>query len=331
VRLKICDVVAPAPSRAAAASGRGHPALVWRGELALRRKGGRQIPVEAHVAAVTGPTGTRSVWVVRDIATRRAAAAERRAAAAHDLRNAMTVAQGQLQLLQRRLGQGTLAPPGLETGLPRLGAALGRMGQVLDELLEVADPCAGPAPLLRPASTDLTRLAREAVAARRAATEGHRWVVDAPAPVVGRWDAARLARVLDNLLANAVKYSPAGGTVRVTVTGETDAAGLWAVVAVADEGVGIPAADLPRVGTWGWRGGNVAGRIAGSGIGLAGARALVAAHGGTLAIDSTEGRGTTVTVRLPAEVGGWWAPRAGPRAGAAAFRRGQRGGSGHDR
>ena len=117
------------------------------------------------------------------------------------------------------------------------------------------------------------------------------------------WDADRLTRVLENLVANAVKYSPAGSTVVVRVDREEAPDGPLAVLSVADQGVGIPAADLPHIFERFRRGGNVAGRIAGSGLGLWGSQRIVAQHGGTIAIDSTEGRGTTVTVRLPLEVG----------------------------
>jgi signal transduction histidine kinase len=75
--------------------------------------------------------------------------------------------------------------------------------------------------------------------------------------------------------------------------------GPVAVLSIADQGVGIPADDLPHIFERFRRGGNVAGRIAGSGLGLWGSQRIVAQHGGTIAIDSTEGQGTTVTVRLP--------------------------------
>jgi signal transduction histidine kinase len=120
--------------------------------------------------------------------------------------------------------------------------------------------------------------------------------------VVGLWDADRLTRVLENLVANAVKYSPAGSAVVVRVDREEAADGPVAVLSITDHGVGIPANDLPHIFERFRRGGNVAGRIAGSGLGLWGSQRIVAQHGGTIAIDSTEGHGTTVTVRLPLNV-----------------------------
>jgi signal transduction histidine kinase len=103
-------------------------------------------------------------------------------------------------------------------------------------------------------------------------------------------------------VANAVKYSPAGSPVVVRIDREEAPGGPVAMLSIADQGVGIPADDLPHIFERFRRGGNVAGRIAGSGLGLWGSQRIVAQHGGTIAIDSTEGKGTIVTVRLPLEV-----------------------------
>jgi signal transduction histidine kinase len=88
----------------------------------------------------------------------------------------------------------------------------------------------------------------------------------------------------------------------VRIDREEAPGGPVAVLSIADQGVGIPADDLPHIFERFRRGGNVAGRIAGSGLGLWGSQRIVAQHGGTIAIDSTEGKGTIVTVRLPLEV-----------------------------
>src|SRR5207248_3170668 len=99
--------------------------------------------------------------------------------------------------------------------------------------------------------------------------------------LVGEWDAVRLRRVVDNLLGNAVKYSPQGGEIDVQVERERATSGEWAVLRVEDRGMGIPAADLPHVFERFRRGSNVVGSIPGSGIGLAGAKQIVEQHGGT--------------------------------------------------
>jgi len=103
-------------------------------------------------------------------------------------------------------------------------------------------------------------------------------------------------RVLGNLVSNALAYSPRGGAVTVTVDRERDE---WAILQVSDHGLGIPATDLPHIFERFHRGGNVAGRIAGSGIGLAAVRQIVEQHGGTITVESREGKGSTFTVRLP--------------------------------
>jgi signal transduction histidine kinase len=113
--------------------------------------------------------------------------------------------------------------------------------------------------------------------------------------LVGEWDAGRLARVLDNLLDNAVKYSPRGGTVEVAVAREAD----LAVLSVTDRGEGIPAGDLPHIFERFRRGRNVEGRIPGTGIGLAGVQRIVELHAGTIDVASEVGVGTTLTIRLP--------------------------------
>jgi signal transduction histidine kinase len=93
-----------------------------------------------------------------------------------------------------------------------------------------------------------------------------------------------------------------GATDTIGPAGATDTTGApaaWAVLAVHDEGVGIPAADLRRVFERYHRSRNVAGAVPGMGIGLAGARRIVEQHGGTIAVESVEGKGSTFTVRLP--------------------------------
>lgn len=112
-------------------------------------------------------------------------------------------------------------------------------------------------------------------------------------------DEARVHRVLANLLNNAIKYSPDGGAVRVSVNATDGSHGKSAVLVVRDEGVGIPSDDLPHVFDRFRRGANVVGRFAGTGLGLASARQLVELHGGTISVESEEGKGSTFVVRLP--------------------------------
>ena len=121
-------------------------------------------------------------------------------------------------------------------------------------------------------------------------------ISEAPAGrIEGIWDEARLERVLSNLVSNAVKYSPDGGLLRVVLAEEDGAA----TVTVQDQGVGIPPAALPRIFERFFRAENVAGRYQGSGIGLASALQIVEAHRGRMDVQSQEGQGSTLVVRLP--------------------------------
>ncbi len=109
-------------------------------------------------------------------------------------------------------------------------------------------------------------------------------------------DLARIAQLLGNLISNAVKFTPDGGKVEVSLGMD----GEQAVLAVADTGVGIPAADRERIFERFFRT-EIAERevIPGTGLGLAIAKDIVEAHHGTIAVDSNEGHGSTFTIRLP--------------------------------
>jgi signal transduction histidine kinase len=219
------------------------------------------------------------------------------AAASHDLKNPLTAIRGSVQMLQRTLARtGEVAPDRLNASIRTISGATGRMTALIDELLDVARLRMGGPLALERAPTDLVALAHQLAAIHQSADEKHTIVVDATvAELIGVWDERRLQRVLDNLLSNAMKYTPAGGEIRVSV--ERD--GSSAVLAVRDQGIGIPETDLPHVFERFRRGANVRGRIEGTGIGLAAAAQIVNEHAGSIDLHSREGQGTLVTVRLP--------------------------------
>jgi signal transduction histidine kinase len=143
-------------------------------------------------------------------------------------------------------------------------------------------------------------LVHAVVAEQQATTERHQLVITTAEPeLVGSWDAVRLERVLGNLLSNAIKFSPRGGEISVSVGREDGAGGTWAVLAVSDRGLGIPADEVPHIFEHFHRAANVAGSIPGSGVGLASVRHILEQHGGSIAVVSHEGEGSTFTVRLP--------------------------------
>jgi signal transduction histidine kinase len=220
------------------------------------------------------------------------------AAIAHDLKNPLTSIKGLAQMLQRQADAGSLTPERLSDRLGALVASADRMTAQLDELSLITRGEDLRIQLDR-RRTDLVTLVREAAAGRQLGSEAHAIQLECNVEqLVGSFDATRLARVVDNLLVNAVKYSPSGGTVTVQVR-RTERAGVpWACLTVRDRGIGIPDADLPHVFERFRRGGNVRG-ISGTGVGLAAVREIVEAHGGTIEVASREGEGSTFTVWLP--------------------------------
>jgi signal transduction histidine kinase len=208
----------------------------------------------------------------------------------HDLRAPVTVVKVQAQVLRRRADPQTLV------GIERIERAATRMARWIDELLEVSTLRSPEDLLLNLEHTDLVKLAHDALDEHRQNDDRHELKFRAePLDIVGLFDAPRVQRVLDNVIGNAIKYSPEGGCVRLEVTSSDG----WATIAVSDQGVGIPAEDVSRVFEPFVRAGNVVGRISGTGIGLASAQRIVQRHGGTLSVESAPGQGSTFTIRLP--------------------------------
>jgi signal transduction histidine kinase len=112
-----------------------------------------------------------------------------------------------------------------------------------------------------------------------------------------RGDPDRLAQVVGNLLSNAIKYSPSGG--RVEISAERSNGAVY--ISVRDEGLGIPEDQRERIFTKFYRGNAAASGIAGSGLGLAFARAVVEAHGGTISFSSVSGEGSIFQIELPVQ------------------------------
>lgn len=117
-------------------------------------------------------------------------------------------------------------------------------------------------------------------------------------PIQIRHDPVRIGQVVANLIGNAIKFTPRGGAVRVDVRGEPDGA---ASITVADTGIGIDPAELPRIFDRFFRGSRASeARGSGSGLGLAIVRGIVEMHGGTVSVESRPGAGATFRVVLPA-------------------------------
>lgn len=209
------------------------------------------------------------------------------ASVAHELRTPLAVLRSQVEAVQDGIAQ---ADPQTLTSLHE---QILRTGRLVDDLETLASAQAAGftllhqpvalRPLLEHAVDELSGL----FAARQIRVETRL----ADLVVVG--DSTRLRQVAANLLSNALKFTPAGGSVHVDLIGEEG----QAVLRVADSGPGIPPEELPRVFDRFFRGSVV--RAGGSGIGLAVVRELVAAHGGSVEAQSP-GAGAVLTVRLRA-------------------------------
>jgi signal transduction histidine kinase len=196
-------------------------------------------------------------------------------ALAHDLANPLTALKAQAQLLLQRVGQGRADTATLETGLAAIDAAADRATRLIAELMDTARLEAHRSLELNQTPIDLVALSQRIVTEFRAAA-GHRLQLDSvQSELIGSWDADRLARVLENLLANAIKYSPDTGMIDIRIDREEASDGAYAILSIADQGVGIPANDLPYIFERFRRGGNVAGCIVGTGLGLWGSQRIV--------------------------------------------------------
>jgi signal transduction histidine kinase len=222
------------------------------------------------------------------------------AGVSHDLKNPLTTIRGLAQLLRRQVDRLSEPAPALLDGLDRIEGSTAKMSAMMDELLDAARLQMGQPLELRRSPVDLAALVDSTADAYRRTADLHQINVhSSEAPLMGEWDGARLERVLDNLLSNAIKYSPGGGAVTLTLAAERTNDGGWAELTVRDEGIGIPDEDLPHIFDRFYRARNVTGRIAGTGIGLAGAFRIVEQHGGTLTAAPAPVRGTIFTMRLP--------------------------------
>ncbi len=271
---------------------------VWRGEFTNTSKDGSTYLEDVTLAPVRDEHGAikHVVIVKQDLTEKRALEQLKSSFAAvvsHELRTPLTSVIGYADLLSQS-AKG-LAPPA-NAALGKLRSNAHRMQDLVERLLEVTQMEAEGVTL--DLETCDIREVIDASISELAVPEGVRIDTDV-APGVGevRCDMRQISRAIGNILDNAIKYSPGGGVVTVSISGADDSV----LVSVRDEGEGMPPDRIPGVfDRFTQLDMSDTRRFGGMGIGLFVAYSIVHAHGGTIMVSSQPGAGSTFTLRLPA-------------------------------
>ncbi len=215
--------------------------------------------------------------------------------ASHELRSPLTSVQGFAELLM--LERDSLTPKQVETVEIILDNCR-HLVRLLNDLLDLARSDAGRL-AVTPKPTEVAPLIDDAVRTMRGQTDGANQLltqqIDPGLPLI-EVEADRIRQILVNLLTNAHEYSPEGASIEVTAR----VVGADVEIAVTDNGPGIPESQLEHIFERFVRGdAGMTQRVGGTGLGLAISKSLVELHGGTLAVESTVGVGSTFSFRLP--------------------------------
>lgn len=253
-----------------------------------------------EIGRITNDYGALHRRTVRDLARSRAELAKAHSvlgSVAHDLRTPLTAILGFTELL---LDDEQLTPAQRELS-ERVERAARTMATLTEELVEAVT--AGTSPL-RSDPVDLSLVVRHVIARHQLLRppRGVRVVIDrdvARAPTIIQGDEAKLERLVDNLVSNAVKFSPDDGHVRVSVTDDA----RTAEIRVRDDGPGLPAEQLEKVFAPFHRAPEAA-AVPGVGLGLTIVRQITERHGGRVHVESVGGAGAAFVVRLPLTRGG---------------------------
>lgn len=258
--------------------------------------GSRVVPVELAATFLRDPSGrfTTALCVLRDDSARRRgdfARADLISTLAHELRSPLTSVKGFTSTLLHRWER--FPDDQKRFMLATVNDDADRVTRLINELLDVSRIEAGRLELRR-RPIEVPKIAVDVVKRFKLDPDGHTFGISFPETFPEVYaDADKVAQVLTNLVENAVKYSEGG---MVTVSG--DVVDGSAEVAVRDEGIGIPADQIPLIFTKFYRRGG-RGSPSGTGLGLYIARGLVEAHGGRISVESEVGGGTEVRFRLP--------------------------------
>jgi two-component system phosphate regulon sensor histidine kinase PhoR len=268
------------------------------------RRGREEVWLSVTEAVMRDPLGAVAgrVFAFRDISGDRLVEQVKSdfvSTVSHELRTPLTSIYGFAETLLRR--DVLFGEEERRTFLRYIASESQRLTTIVDTLLNVARLDTGDLKV-NLADTDVRDVVGQVLeAAAGASGDGHRFVVELPdEPLAARADPEKLRQVCAILVDNALRYSPAGGTVTVGATRRQDTV----EVSVADEGVGIPQSDQEQIFRKFYRGADAELRVGagGTGLGLFIARGLVTAMGGRIWVSSREGEGSRFAFELPAAV-----------------------------
>jgi len=213
--------------------------------------------------------------------------------ASHELRTPLTILRGELEVALR----GNELSPAAREVIESVLEETERLSKIVDHLMILSRLDSGELKLER-SWFDLARLCRETVEQMGLLAEDRAVHLECSAPekIKVNADPLRVRQILINLIDNAIKYTPAGGRVNVTITNEAD----QAVIEVADTGQGIPTEALPHIFDRFYRVDKSRSREhGGSGLGLAIAKSICELHDGRISVESKEDKGSTFRITLP--------------------------------
>lgn len=217
--------------------------------------------------------------------------------ASHELRTPLTTIDAYVQLLDRRVRQSGQAPERLIELTGQLRGQVDRFARLIDDLLDHTRLQGGQLSPRR-TMTDLRDLVTRSIKQFEHAPDRlpqHRMILDAPEAVPAMVDPVRLDQALSNLISNAIKYSPQGGEIRVSLRRRDP----FAELTITDQGMGIALKEQERIFEPFVRGTQANSSIRGSGLGLSIAAQIIRLHDGEINLQSQPGQGSSFTLRLP--------------------------------